>query len=140
MIAKTKEASQVKRKIAGLNIPDNRNVVVVKVKKAVQTKPRSDAFEAIHSAASGLHKAGIIDQATMRDFDKSCLVQIPKYQGKDVRRIRRMVHVSQAVLAVHMNVSLSAVQKWETDAKPVTGAAAKLLNIVERKGKIDAIA
>lgn len=140
MIVKNKEVTKAKRKSAALTISDARKVSVVRVKKAVQAKPKSDAFEAIHSAVAGLHKAGMIDQTTMREFDESCLVPVPKYQGKDVRRIRRMVHVSQAVLAVHMNVSLSAVQKWEADAKPVTGAAAKLLNIVERKGSIEAIA
>ena len=35
------------------------------------TKPKfkSDAFEAIHSSASGLFKVGGIDKATMREFD-----------------------------------------------------------------------
>ena len=33
---------------------------------------KSDAFEAIHSAAKGLHRAGTIDKATMREFDESC--------------------------------------------------------------------
>lgn len=39
-----------------------------------KAKFKSDAFEAIHSAAQGLHRAGTIDKATMRDFDASCLV------------------------------------------------------------------
>jgi hypothetical protein len=34
---------------------------------------KSDAFEAVHSAALGLHRAGTIDKATMRGFDESCL-------------------------------------------------------------------
>ena len=34
---------------------------------------KSDAFDAIHSAAQGLHRAGTIDKATMREFDESCL-------------------------------------------------------------------
>ncbi|SCC94727.1 Transcriptional regulator, XRE family (fragment) [Thiomonas sp. X19] len=39
------------------------------------TKPtfKSDAFEAIHSAAQGLYRVGAIDKATMREFDASCL-------------------------------------------------------------------
>jgi putative transcriptional regulator len=106
----------------------------------MKTLPKSDAFEAIHSAAMGLHKVGVIDQSTMRKFDEACLVPVPKYASKDVKRIRMNVHVSQAVLAAHMNVSVSTVQKWEAGAKAVSGAAAKLLNLVERKGSIDAIA
>ena len=38
-----------------------------------KAKFKSDAFEAIHSAAQGLHRAGTIDKATMREFDESCL-------------------------------------------------------------------
>ena len=37
-------------------------------------KFNTDAFEAIHSAASGLYEAGVIDKTTMKDFDSSCLV------------------------------------------------------------------
>ncbi len=34
-------------------------------------KFKSDAFEAIHSAASGMRRAGVMDKATMREFDES---------------------------------------------------------------------
>ncbi len=33
-----------------------------------KAKFKSNAFEAIYSAAQGLHRAGTIDKATMRDF------------------------------------------------------------------------
>ncbi|RJF99484.1 helix-turn-helix domain-containing protein [Noviherbaspirillum saxi] len=99
-----------------------------------KTKPKSDAFEAIHSAATGLHRAGVIDQKTMREFDEACLTKVPVYASKDVKRIRRKVHVSQAVFAAYMNTSVSTVQKWETGGKTPSGPAAKLLNIVEKHG------
>jgi hypothetical protein len=38
-----------------------------------KSKFKSDAFEAIYTAAEGLHRAGTIDKATMRSFDASCL-------------------------------------------------------------------
>lgn len=38
-----------------------------------QAKCKSDAFEAIHSAAQGLLRAGTIGKATMRELDESCL-------------------------------------------------------------------
>ena len=41
--------------------------------KKAKRKYKSDAFEAIHSAVAGMYKAGTIDKATMRTFDKSCL-------------------------------------------------------------------
>jgi putative transcriptional regulator len=40
---------------------------------ATKRKHKSDAFEAIHSAAEALHKVGAISKRTMRDFDVSCL-------------------------------------------------------------------
>ena len=49
-------------------------------KKREQMKPRSAAFEAIHSAATGLHKTKVIDKTIMREFDKTCLMPISKYK------------------------------------------------------------
>ncbi|WP_250627478.1 hypothetical protein [Pinirhizobacter soli] len=37
-------------------------------------KFKTDAFEAIHSAALGLYETGVIDKAIMKGFDASCLV------------------------------------------------------------------
>lgn len=37
----------------------------------------NDISEAIHSSASALHKAGVIDKATMRDFDARHLAVPP---------------------------------------------------------------
>jgi len=44
--------------------------------------------------------------------------------------------MSQAVFASFLNVSVSTVQKWEspTAGKRPSGAAAKLLQLVETKG------
>jgi len=33
---------------------------------------------AVHESADGLHKAGMIDSTTMREFDRACLSPIPK--------------------------------------------------------------
>ena len=57
---------------------------------------KSDAFEAIHSAAKGLHRAGTIDKATMREFDESCLTapsEIPPEEIKRIREGRGMISV-----------------------------------------------
>ena len=44
--------------------------------------------------------------------------------------------MSQALFATFLNVSVSTVQKWESPAagKHPSGAAAKLLQLVETKG------
>ena len=71
------------------------------------TRPKfkSDAFEAIHSAARGLHRAGAIDKATMREFDESCLAVPPEISAVDIKRIREQAHVSQPVFARYLNTS-----------------------------------
>jgi DNA-binding transcriptional regulator YiaG len=36
---------------------------------------KSDAFEAIHSVATGLYRAGAIDEAVIGEFDESCCLK-----------------------------------------------------------------
>jgi putative transcriptional regulator len=49
-----------------------------------QTKFRSDASEAIHSAASGLHRAKVIDEKTMREYNDLCIEEAPEFNSKDI--------------------------------------------------------
>ena len=95
---------------------------------------KSDAFEAIHSAAKGLHRAGTIDKATMREFDESCLSAPSEIAPKEIKRIREGAHVSQPVFARYLNTSESTVQKWEAGTKRPSGMALKLLAVVEKHG------
>jgi putative transcriptional regulator len=44
------------------------------------------------------------------------------------------LHISQAVFAAYLNASISTVQKWENGDKKPSGAAARLLSVIERKG------
>ena len=100
------------------------------------TRPKfkSDAFEAIHSAARGLHRVGAIDKATMREFDESCLAVPSELSAAHIKRIREQAHVSQPVFARYLNTSESTVQKWEAGTKRPSGMALKLLAVVEKHG------
>ncbi|WP_304164801.1 DNA-binding transcriptional regulator [Phenylobacterium aquaticum] len=97
-------------------------------------KFKSDAFEAIHDAVAGMHRAGTIDKATMRDFDETCLTAPPMIEPAQIKRLRESCHVSQPVFARYLNTSESTVEKWETGAKKPSGAALKLLAIVQKHG------
>jgi putative transcriptional regulator len=97
-------------------------------------RSKGDAFEAIHSAAQGLHRAGAINQATMREYDELCLEPVKEVTAKDVVRIRTRMNVSQNLFAHYLNTSPSTVQKWETGAKKPGAIAAKLLRVVEKHG------
>jgi putative transcriptional regulator len=39
-------------------------------------KPQSGILATVHKSATGLHKAGLVDQATMRSFDALCLTMV----------------------------------------------------------------
>lgn len=80
----------------------------------------------------GLHEIGAVDKQTMRDFETQCLP--PAYTTETIKRLRENLHVSQAVFAAYMNASVSTVQKWENGKKKPSGAAARLLSVIERKG------
>jgi putative transcriptional regulator len=72
---------------------------------------KSDAFEAIHSSASALHKVGAIDKATMRDFDAACLAVPLSMEPRQIKKLRESNHVSQPVFARFLNTSESTVEK-----------------------------
>jgi putative transcriptional regulator len=88
----------------------------------------------VHETAKGLHNAGVMDQITMRDFDRMCLPPIEQLRSEEIKQIREASHVSQAVFAALLNTSVSTVQKWEIGQKRPTGIAIKLLHLVQLKG------
>jgi putative transcriptional regulator len=97
-------------------------------------KTKSAILEAVHETAKGLHNAGVMDQVTMREFDRMCLPPIEQLRPEEIKRIREASHVSQAVFAALLNTSVSTVQKWEIGQKRPTGIALKLLHLVRKKG------
>ena len=95
---------------------------------------KSDAFEAIHGAVSGMYKAGTIEKETMRSFDYSCLKVPNSLEPAQIKRIRESQQVSQPVFAWYLNTSESTVEKWESGMKRPSGMAIKLLMIVQKHG------
>ena len=100
---------------------------------------RGDALGAIHETASDLHDAGLIDKRTLRKFDKLCLASVRPMRPEDIRALRERERVSQAVLALHLNVSTGLISQWERGEKHPSGPSLKLLTLVQKKG-LDAIA
>lgn len=97
-------------------------------------KTRSPILDAVHQTAKGLHKAGVMDQVTLREFDRMCLPPVEPLEPEQIKGIREASRVSQAVFAALLNTSLSTVQKWEIGQKRPTGAALKLLHLVQKRG------
>ena len=97
-------------------------------------KTKSTILEAVHETARDLHSAGVMEQVTLREFDRMCLPPVPPLEPQAIKQIRETSHVSQAVFAAMLNTSVSTVQKWEIGQKRPTGTALKLLHLVQTKG------
>jgi len=81
-----------------------------------------------------MYEAGTISQATMREFDESCLTVPAPIKPSQIKKIRQSQKVSQPVFARYLNTSESTIEKWETGAKKPSGMALKLLAIVQKHG------
>jgi putative transcriptional regulator len=125
-------ASQVKKSME--KGTTKRVAVRIRPPKAAANSYRSAAFAAIHEAAEGLHKAGMIDSTTMREFNQECLTPIIKLSPDAIRKIRIKAAISQAVFAAHLNVTTGVVSKWERGEKQPRGPAAKLLSLAAKRG------
>jgi putative transcriptional regulator len=101
-------------------------------------KYRSEIAEAMHETMRGLHRLGVVDKQTMREFDVRCLTPVDDLTASDIVEMREKAGVSQAVFACALNVTPDYISKIERGAKRPTGATLKLLSLVRRKG-FDAI-
>jgi putative transcriptional regulator len=97
-------------------------------------KTKSAILEAVQSTARGLHKAGVMDRLTLREFDRLSLPPVAPLKPEQIKRIRESSRVSQGVFARLLNTSVSTVQKWEVGQKKPTGTALKLLQLVKTHG------
>lgn len=106
-------------------------------KTSVRPKPAADRIllEMMETAAD-LSRHGLLTKEDMAEMSVLCAAP-PVYTPRKVADIRtRKARMSQSVFANVLNVTVSAVQKWESpgSGKRPTGAAAKLLQVIEKKG------
>ena len=80
-----------------------------------------------------LQQIGAVSKQTLRDFEAQAL-PVPAYTAQAIRSLREHLHVSQSVFAAYLNASVSTVQKWENGEKKPSGAALRLLSVIERRG------
>jgi len=88
--------------------------------------------------AVGLMGDGDLKKITMRMLDKDKLAKVEPLTGAEIRRVRERAGLSQAVFAHYLNLTVSYVSQLERGEKHPSGATAKLLDVIRRKG-IDAI-
>jgi len=104
----------------------------------MKKKYRTDALAAAHETAAGLHRIGLVDTKTMRDFDASCLTPVEELSPEEIVQLRKKAGVSQAVFASYLNVTVGLISQWERGEKHPRGPSLKLLSLVQKKG-LDAV-
>jgi putative transcriptional regulator len=110
---------------------------------ATKRKQPSRLTKALLETADDMRRAGIMDEMTHAKItlrhlgDKANAVTEP-ISGEDIRKLREEAHMSQAVFARYLNLTVGYVSQLERGAKRPTGPALVLLNIIRRKG-IEAI-
>ncbi len=101
---------------------------------AKKTRYRSQIAGAVHEGVRGMHRLGLVDKKTMREFDVRCLTTVEDLSAKDIQNLRKREGISQAVLALCLNVTANYVSQIERGAKRPRGATLKLLSLIRRKG------
>jgi putative transcriptional regulator len=97
-------------------------------------KYRSEVMASIHEAAVGLREVDALSKQTMKAFDELCLTPVETLSPRKIRSIRLRENASQAVFARYLNVTTGLVSQWERGEKRPSGAALKLLTLVDKRG------
>jgi putative transcriptional regulator len=75
---------------------------------------------------------------TLRHLGDQAAVAVEPITGDEIRALRESAHLSQAVLARYLGLTVGYVSQLERGTKRPTGPALALLNVIRRKG-IEAI-
>jgi putative transcriptional regulator len=103
------------------------------------TKTPSRLTEAILETADDMHSIGIMDDVThhkitVRHLGEKALGTVEPISGEEIRTLRERAHLSQAVFARYLNLTVGYVSQLERGTKQPKGPALALLNVIRRKG------
>jgi putative transcriptional regulator len=88
--------------------------------------------------ASGLMNKAAHEKITMRHLGEKLTASTVVLSGDEIRALREKAHLSQAVFAHYLKLTVGYVSQLERGAKRPTGPALVLLDVIRRKG-IEAI-
>ncbi len=100
----------------------------------MKKKYKSRIMAVVHSTASDLYDAGVFPKKTLRELDELCLTPVKKLAPEEIKAIRQDNLASQSVFARYLGVSSGMVSQWERGEKSPSGAALKLLALVQKNG------
>ena len=110
------------------------------IKKKIQ---HSRLTKALLETADDMRRAGMMDAATPRKitprhFGDEAEVMVEPMTGDEIREVRERAHLSQAVFARYLNLTVGYISQLARGMKRPSGPALVLLNVIRRKG-IEAI-
>jgi len=109
----------------------------------MSAKKMDSLAEAILETAAGMHRIGVMDDATYRKItvrhlgEKANRLAAP-ITADEIRALRERANLSQAALAQVLNLTVGYLSQLERGVKQPKGPSLALLNIVRYKG-IEAI-
>jgi putative transcriptional regulator len=109
----------------------------------INNKQPGRLMQALLETAKDMQSVGLLDEAafekiTMRHLGVEGRAEVEPVTAEDIRAMRERAHMSQAVFARCLNLTVGYVSQLERGAKRPSGAALVLLNVIRRKG-IEAI-
>lgn len=99
-----------------------------------QKRDKNEIRDMVEDELLDLSKVMDVSES-IRKFDELKYPSPKEYDAKDIKKIRYTLHVSQAVLAHILNIQPTTVQKWEMGINKPNGTAARLLQLIEQRGK-----
>jgi putative transcriptional regulator len=109
----------------------------------MKKKKPSRLTKALLETADDMRRVGILDVAShekiiLRHLGDKAEIAAKPISGGEISSLRENAHLSQAVFARYLNLTVGYVSQLERGSKRPTGPALVLLNVIRRKG-IDAI-
>ncbi len=103
------------------------------------TKKANRVVEAIIEMADDQLRLGIIDKTehekiTIRHLGQKPLSTAEPISGEEIRTLRERAHLSQAVFARYLNLTVGYVSQLERGTKQPKGPALTLLKVIRHKG------
>ena len=91
-----------------------------------------------NSIMTGLTEAVEDAKSKEKKLNKRVVSVLPvkKYKAIEIQRIRKSTGMSQRVFASYLGVSEKTVEAWEMGINQPSGAASRLLNMMEINNKI----
>ena len=101
-------------------------------------KAQGGLDDALLETATALHRAGVVRAETLqrisRRVDPKSEPALRPLSAIEIRHLREAEGLTKADFAVHLNLSIAQIDRLERGVTKPTGATAKLLDIVKRRG------